>query len=124
MGGSISGNSRTGRRNTLITPKRTSARLIMEASTGRLMLTRESVMSNLVRTSYPSGTRLRKLEVDLAGYSLAAGERVHQALSIENFSFVIGGTGSLRCPRHTRTSLRPTAFFRQRARRLVTQKKT
>src|SRR5687767_15174074 len=45
MGGSISGSSRTGSRKTLITPKRTRARLIMVASTGRLILMRESVIS-------------------------------------------------------------------------------
>ncbi len=38
MGGSMSGNSRTGSRVRPITPKRIRARLIMEVSTGRLML--------------------------------------------------------------------------------------
>src|SRR5690349_9947605 len=44
----MSGNSRTGSRKTLMMPKRTSARLIMVASTGRSILTREMVISPLL----------------------------------------------------------------------------
>src|ERR1041385_1763760 len=45
MGGSMSGSSRTGRRERPMTPKRMIARLIMLASTGRWMLMRGRVMA-------------------------------------------------------------------------------
>src|SRR4051812_8912468 len=48
MGGSISGSSRTGRRLRPITPKRISARFIIVARTGRLMLALERNMEELV----------------------------------------------------------------------------
>src|SRR6188768_3433824 len=49
MGGSMSGNSRTGSRDRLTTPKRMMARLIIQVRTGRRMLISERIMGKLSR---------------------------------------------------------------------------